>query len=376
MAPHWQILAAGSKVPHNPRPAAPGPDWTGGRLPRYGRVVARARYQSFDPLLSAAEAEDILRLCERFGSYGLYSEEGLNEGIGEGLPQRFDAAFNFIRTGGRFGRAQEDLRDLAARTNYFRETYAYGREIHAPGIEPFLNHHGFVETARAIFDRPAIEPAIVFANLLLPGQELAIHTDVPEFRGINRRQHPQWLCVVMHHSHLFDRWRMPIATAVSWYQDAHGGAFAFYPDGAQGAAVAQPVRHNTAILLDTDSVFHGVDRVHSATEDAPPFTPGMRVHSLGEGSGRWEVRAGDEVIGRYTWDEMRFSISWKAYCFADEAERNAWRGATDDLKLDVVLDTLEDDLRTRGRLAGARPARREFAEILVDQYVRFPPPAP
>jgi hypothetical protein len=101
----------------------------------------------------------------------------------------------------------------------------------------------------------------------------------------------------------------------------------------------------------------------------------MRVHSLGEGSGRWEVRDGDDVIGRYAWDEMRFSISWKAYCFADEAEREAWRTSADDLSLELVLETLEEDLRARGRIDGDRPPQKELAEILVDEYVDFPPPA-
>lgn len=338
--------------------------------------MATARYRAFDPLLPNSDAEDLLRLCERFGSYGLYSEEGLNEGIGEGLPQRFDSAFNYVRTGGRFGQASnEDLKELVARTNYFRETYAYGQDIQAPGIEPFLHFEGFIDGAREIFDRPVIEPAIVFANILLPGQELAIHTDVPEFRGISRKRHPQWLCVVMHHSGLFNRWRMPIATAVSWYQDANGGAFAFYPEGADAPAVAQPVRFNTAVILDTDSVFHGVDRVAAATESAPPFKPGMRVHSLGEGTGRWEVRSGDTPIGQYSWDEMRFSVSWKAYCFTDEQERDSWRSGADDLSLDVVLDTLENDLRARGRIQDARPPQKEFAETLVDEYIKFPPVA-
>ena len=88
--------------------------------------MTTARYEQFDPLLSSDDAAAMVALCERFGSYGMYSEEGLNQGIGEGLPQRFDAAFNYVQTGGRFGR-KEDLATLAARTNYFRETYAYGR---------------------------------------------------------------------------------------------------------------------------------------------------------------------------------------------------------------------------------------------------------
>lgn len=330
-----------------------------------------ATYRLFDPLLSPANAREMVALCERFGSYGMYSEEGLNEGIGEGLPQRFDAAFNFVKTGGRFGRA-EAFEVLAARTNYFRETYAYGDEVRAPGIEPFLHHEGFVEAARAIHGRPIVVPAIVYANLLVPGQELAVHTDVPEFRGANRKVHPQWLLVVMHHSGLFDAWRMPVATAVSWFHDARGGAFAFYPDGAEGAPIGHPVRFNTAVILDTDSVFHGVDRVEQTSDEMPLLRPGMRLVALGGGD--WSVQQGEEAVSRHRWEEMRFSVSWKAYCFADEAERQRWREGSDDLAIDFILDTLDADLRRRGRLTGERPAGRDFAMMLVDEYVRFPKP--
>jgi hypothetical protein len=328
-------------------------------------------YFSFHPLLSEAEAREMVLLCERFGSYGLYSEEALNHGIGEGLPQRFDAAFNFVKTGGRFAR-REDLKTLAARTNYFRETYAYGDEVRAPGIEPFREHPGFMDAARKLFGRPIIEPAIVYANLLLPGQELAIHTDVPEFRGANRKLLPQWLLVVMHHSKLFEAWRMPIATGVSWFHDARGGAFAFYPEGADGPAVAHPVRFNSAILCDTDSVFHGVDRVLDDGRELPPYRPGMRLYA--EGGGRWVVRDGEREVSRCRWEEMRFSVSWKAYCFADERERALWRSGSDALSVDRILEVLCADLAKRGRLLGERPANRELAGLLVEEYVRFPKP--
>ncbi len=334
--------------------------------------MAKAAYEQFDPLLCPEDASVMVALCARFGSYGMYSEEGLNDGIGEGLPQRFDAAFNYVRTGGRLGR-KEDLATLAARTNYFRETYAYGEDVAAPGIEPFLHHRGFVEAARKVHGRAVIEPAIVYANLMLPGQELATHTDVPEFRGASRKVHPQWLLVVMHHSGLFDRWRMPIATGVAWFHDAKGGEFAFYPDGPGAPPVVHDVQFNTAVLLDTDSVFHGVDRIRETSGSIPLLRPGMRL--VAEGDDRWSVRDGDQLVARYAWEEMRFSISWKAYCFRDERERRAWREHADDLDLGFILDTLDADLRERERLRGPRPPNRELAELLVDEYVQFPPPA-
>lgn len=328
-------------------------------------------YQLFDPLLSPAEADDMVRLCERFGRYGMYSQEASEAEIGQGLAQRHDAVMNFIRSGGRFGR-KEPLHVLAARTNYFREEYAYGDEVRFAGIEPFLRHEGFLAAARAVHGRPVIEPAIVYANILVPGQELAVHTDVPEFRGANRKRFPQWLLVVMHHSRLFDAWRMPIVTGVAWFSACEGGEFVFYPDGPAGAAATLPAKRNTAILLDTDSVFHGVDRVAARGEMAP-LRPGMQL--VFDGAGRWSIRDGESVVARYAWDEMRFSVSWKAYCFSDAAERDAWRAHSADLALDTILDTLVDDLRARGRLTGERPPPTDLALQLIEEYIRFPQPA-
>ncbi len=142
-------------------------------------------YRLLDPLFSGAEAAAMVRLCERHGRYGMYSQEAAEVEIGQGLVQRHDAVQNFLRTGARRGR-RESVEALAARTNYFRESYAYGDRVMVDGIEPFLHHDAFVAAARAIHGRPVIEPAIVYANILVPGQELAVHTDVPEFRGANR----------------------------------------------------------------------------------------------------------------------------------------------------------------------------------------------
>src|SRR4051794_17521151 len=227
-----------------------------------------------DPLLTDAEADEVVRIWHDFGSYGQYSNEGFATQFAPELPQRYDARENFVRSGGRFER-DEDKGLLGARTNYFRETYAYGDEVFAPGVQVLMHAEPLLEAARELHGRPVIVPAIVYANILLPGQELAVHTDVPEFRGANRKLFPQWLMVVMHHSGLFERWRMPIATGVSYFADESegaptGGELAYWPDGPDAPAVVLETRHNTAIVLDTDSVFHGVDRVGPV--DAEPFS--------------------------------------------------------------------------------------------------------
>jgi hypothetical protein len=325
-------------------------------------------YQLFDPLLPPRQADEMMRLCERFGRYGTYAEEAIEDDFGEGLAQRHDAVLNFVRTGGRFGRVESVAR-LVARTNYFREEYAYAEPL-VDGIEPFLRFEGFLEAARKLYDREVVEPSIVYANLLLPGQELAVHTDVPEFRGIHRRKDPQWLIVAMHHSGLFARWRIPIATAVAWFGNPAGGEFAFYPGGPQAPPLALPVHHNTAILLDTDSVFHGVDRVKETRTPLPELKPGMEL--VYDGDGCWHVGDGDRVLARYGWDDLRFSVSWKAYCYRDEEERRCVKEHRDDLTRGRVIETLASDLRRRGRI-GARPGDTELALAIIDEYIAYPP---
>lgn len=124
-------------------------------------------------------------------------------------------------------------------------------------------------------------------------------------------------------------------------------------------------------MLDTDSVFHGVDRVAGDDGVLDQLVPGMEL--VHEGEERWSLRtpAGEEVA-RFATDDLRYSVSWKAYCFADEDERDAWRGHHDDLSLDFILTVLEDDLRERGELTGDRPDDAAFGKLLIDTYVRFP----
>jgi hypothetical protein len=328
----------------------------------------------FDELLGPDGAAAMVELCGRFGSYGMYSQEHVESEIGKGLSQRHDAASNFVRTGGRYAR-EEPKAVLAARTNYFREEYAYGQEPLIDGIEPYLFHEGFAEAARAVHGRPVIEPAIVFANLMVPGQELAVHTDVPEFRGCNRKVMPQWLLVAMHHSGLFDEWRMPIATGVAWFHDCDGGEFCYYPGGAAEPSFAKQVQYDTALLFDADSVFHGVDRIAAdgAGAEIAPLRPGMTLDHAG--GDRWVVHepdGSDRVVAEYDWKDLRFSVSWKAYCFEDENEQRTWREHADDLTLDYVVDRLVEDLRSHGRIDAEVPGNPDLGLLIIDEYIRFP----
>jgi hypothetical protein len=139
--------------------------------------------------------------------------------------------------------------------------------------------------------------------------------------------------------------------------------------------VALAAKHNTAIVLDTDSVFHGVDRVAETTTALPALAPGM-VLTWDDRDKAWFVSDAGRELARYRWNELRFSVSWKAYCYADAAEQALVDGGGDELDRATLLDTLEQDLRSRGRLTGSRPDDTAFALQIIEEYIRFPPPAP
>jgi hypothetical protein len=326
-----------------------------------------------DPLFDEGP-EAMVELAHRYGTYRTYgSHEKIDHPLGRGLQQRHDSILYFLRTGG-LRATSEPPAVLQARTAYFRQEFAYGSTEHIAGIGSFLHSERLADAARAVHGRPVVEPAIAYANLMVPGQELAVHTDVPEFRGADRKHLPQWLLVVMHHSGLFERWRLPIATGIAWFHDSEHGALAFWPEGPTAPKDEHRIRANTALVLDTDTVFHGVDRV--ASDEAavvPPVSQGSTLSPVGGVGDQWVLTDdADTGVARYGWEELRFSVSWKAYVFADEAERDAWRTGSDDLDEDRIVDTLVADLVERGLAAPDVPRDAALGLLLIDTYVAFP----
>lgn len=332
------------------------------------------KWRHMDPFLDVSTAQSIQAIAESVGCFGTYAAEATSEGLGESLPQRFDAALNYIAHGLDGTANSEPPATAMSRTNYFRETYAYGEERRVAEVEPFMTHPQMLEAAKKLSACEEVVPAIVYANLLVPGQELAIHTDVPEFRGVNRKNVPQWLLVCMLHSGLFDAWRIPILTCVSWFGAAAGGAFTFYPYGPKRERVAIAAQHNSAIIIDTDRYFHGVERVgHSsrvAARDMPDINGQSQLVFIGED--RWQLRTNGETQRNYTWSDIRYSISWKGYCFEDAYAKECWLSGEDILSLEQILNTLEVELRARGVLTGDRPDPDAFALMLVQTFIVFP----
>ena len=324
-----------------------------------------------DPLMSDADASAVYDAVLSNGPYGLYAAERSTGALESRVAERYDAARNYIAQGGYRG-VKEPATTLIRRTSYFRSTLMHGHRVVASGFEALNDHASLYDAARAVHGKAHIAPAILYLNLLVPGQELAVHIDVPEFAGADRSITPQWLLVIMRASGLFEDLRVPITTGITYFGNAPGGALRYFPDGPDEHPVRFDPPHNTAAVLDTDSVYHGVERVGSPTSDAPlDLEAGAHLHHNGT---NWVMTgAHGEEVGRYATDDVRLSISWKAYCFDDEGAQRDFENARGSLTIGEIERRLHADLRERGAIEpDATPHLPDIVDLLIDTYQCFP----
>jgi hypothetical protein len=231
----------------------------------------------------------------------------------------------------------------------FRGVWARDGRPANPAGAAFLSNQRLADAARTIFAGAIVRPDSVFVNLTapMPLRDLG-HTDVPAFRGVTRDNAPEWLLIHMARSGLFDRWRMRIATAVSWFYEGEAGGFTFWPDGPDAPPVSIRPPRNSALVTDADMLFHRVDGVGGPEDHTLDTIDLGALLVLDEPGASWLVRDGDRVVSRYHYGAVRVSVSWKAYVFADEAETAIVDDHRDDLTIDQVADVLVDDLAAKG----------------------------
>ena len=70
--------------------------------------------------------------------------------------------------------------------------------------------------------------------------------------------------------------------------------------------------------------------------------------------------------------------SWKAYCFADEAECHPRTDSTDALTTEAILEMFVDELVVRGRLDSHDHAlsEEELGMLIIHEFIRFPDVTP
>jgi hypothetical protein len=244
---------------------------------------------------------------------------------------------------------------------WYREDWALAGRPLVDGAERILAAPAFVAAAADVFAGTVVRPHTVYANVQLPavGTDFG-HTDVPEFRGIQRDRYPVALLHMMNRSGLFRRWQLDICTAVTWLWDGPGGDFVLWTNGPdQTPDRYAPPLTDRAVVSDNDRVFHAVgDFARADGPQARDLTPTSEVGAVANG---WQLRDGERVVGTWPCDVVRLSLSWKAYVFRDDAAARTFDEHTDDLDEARVFDVFAAELARRGTpLPAARPTDESF----------------
>ncbi len=134
-----------------------------------------------------------------------------------------------------------------------------------------------------------------------------------------------------------------------------------------------------AVALDADSTFHRIQTVGDVGARPPRNEPRMRLARDGKRRWRLQRHRRDQVesMGSYGSGDLRFSLSWKAYCFPNESERRQWASSVEELSLGSVVDRLVAELVARNKISTLDHGLTDFelSRLLIDEFIPFPEPA-
>lgn len=309
------------------------------------------------------------------------------------LPGRIDVGRHYVLSGG-----VEALKEphplLVSRVQSFIR-YHWDFEKYEV-MRDLFQAPNFLRLARAVCpaDKQVLDPVQFNFVVNLPGQTVAAHVDAVMFWGADRFHVPQWLLAVMQFSGLFqDRFvdQVQIVAYIHRWRDANSsraGRFVYFDD-ASGVPKAVPPEPLSGSSVDGSKVVHAAEVFEPHV--IPPMLDKSKDSMLrwdgdgGADNGAWRLESGGELVASYTPDQLRFSIVYRARCFASEDERARYAaqkreggpsGDGDMLPLAEILSTLKDGLVARGQAASRAAldalSPLDLATTLMDGYIRYP----
>lgn len=219
----------------------------------------------------------------------------------------------------------------------------------------------------------------VYAIVMLPGQTVPLHLDVPEFHGIDRSACPNWLLVAAHCSGLFSSSRVRNVTAVCYPATRLAGALAVYHPKQGGV---HSVTRGTSLLLDTDSHFHNSEVAGGSERSVPHLPEGssLEVAEKKDGKVVWRVVKDGSLVEEYNEEDIRFTVSCKFHLFRSEQEADQfYTGKGAKLSADSILNGLISRLELEKKLPRGLTRRsplHQLAPVIIKEFILPLAPTP
>lgn len=218
-----------------------------------------------------------------------------------------------------------------------------------------------IEAARRLTGLDEVVAFRAQANVMLPGQGLGRHTDVPEFRRARRWSFPDWLLVAMLHSGLYDDDQVRVISALVWPTTTNGGDLRVFDRSNTSLLAAFPPVPGSAVVCDTCRLPHEVSAIPG---EGVTVGAGDRIGLRPDG---WHLQRTDGSTMTLPASHVRTSVLVKLACFRDEDERDRYVAAAEDmLDQDDVIAALAERLPP-----GARKDDEGLPQQLVDCFVSY-----
>jgi len=270
----------------------------------------------------------------------------------------------------------------------FRGDLAQHSATYDPAVAGAFYNEKLMGLARDYWQVPIVVPRQLHFNVAAPMKVSDPgHFDAPTFRGVSHTNTPVWLLAVVANSMLFRQYKLNLCAVVTWFWNPseHGG-FTYWADGAAGQPQRIPAPFwNTGCVAENEAMFH---RGESIGRPDQWGVKGLTFQSMFEGDptspDHWLIRNGDDVIGRYATQDLRWLFHWTGIAFKDRAEFRTFADRTDDLTHEKIFEILMRDMRDDGikiSLPSDPLNDEKFRRTLVQHYAIgspkiYPPEAP
>jgi len=293
------------------------------------------------------------------------------------LPGRIDIGRHYILGGGVQG-LKEPYEDIVSRL------LSFGRYIFDPSkyavVDELFHAEHFQNAAKAVCpaEKQYLDPFQFNFIVQVPGQTVALHVDGVYFWGATRFQFPQWLLAVMQFSGLFQDKFIDQIQVVGYFHrweptEERGGQFVYW-DSEEVQPRTVPPKPLAGSIVDGSKTVHAAT-VYRPGVKAPRVNKSADLKLIYVGDDRWELLENGKVFQTYTTDDLRWTIVYRARCFANEEEAVRFKNLPEEetMQLEDVLNILKNDMIKRGKMSeNDTSSRLDLAITLMDEYIKYP----
>eukprot|EP01064_Diplonema_japonicum_P018716 TRINITY_DN27400_c0_g1_i1.p1 TRINITY_DN27400_c0_g1~~TRINITY_DN27400_c0_g1_i1.p1 ORF type:complete len:464 (+),score=53.70 TRINITY_DN27400_c0_g1_i1:78-1469(+) len=292
------------------------------------------------------------------------------------LAGRMDIGKHYIVTGGTLG-LKEKYENLVSRLQSFG---AYNFDfVKYEWMAKVFEGRNFQDSAKSVCPptQQYLDPFQFNFIVQVPGQTVATHIDGVYFWGASRFDVPQWLLAAMKFSGLFEKrfiHQVQVVGYIHEWTENRAGEFVFWNHPTDTTPVKLPPKRLAGSALDGSKIIHAATD-YSENARAPLLDKSDENVLEYLGDDKWGILVNGDVKHRYTTDDLRISVVYRARCFDSKEDSDRYGNQPDEerLTLNDILEIFREDLRKKNKLPDA-PTALDLALLIQDTYIKYPLP--